>query len=86
MSNRAFNQELWVFYVFTKFKIENHTGLMDSWKSLIVFFFWKPKKSKNAHSIVKKTYGIFVKFTKKFQFLLLNSKKCNLQKWPLEVK
>ena len=26
----------------------NHTGLMDSWKTFIVFFFQKPRKSKNA--------------------------------------
>ena len=25
-----------------------HTGLTDSWKTLIVFFFQKPRKSKNA--------------------------------------
>ena len=38
-----------MFYVFAKFHIGNHTGLMDSLKTLIVFFFFqKPKKSKNA--------------------------------------
>ena len=26
-------------YVFAKFQIGNHIGLMDSWKALIVFFF-----------------------------------------------
>jgi len=26
----------------------NHTELMDSWKTLIVFFFQKPRKSKNT--------------------------------------
>ena len=47
-SNRALNQELWVFYVFAIFQIGNHNGLMDSWKTLIIFFFQKPRKSKNA--------------------------------------
>ena len=33
---------------FPKFQIGNHIGLMDSWKTLIVFFFQKPRNSKNA--------------------------------------
>ena len=32
-----------MFYVFAKFQIGNDNGLMDSWKTLIVFFFQKPK-------------------------------------------
>ena len=43
-SIRALNQELWVFYVFAKFQIGNHTGLMDAWMTLIVFFSFKTEK------------------------------------------
>ena len=34
----------------------------------------------------KNVYDFFVKLIKKSQIWLKNSKKCNLQKWPLEVK
>ena len=36
------------FMFLQNFRFGNHTGLMDSWKTLIVFFFQKPRKSKNA--------------------------------------
>ena len=35
-----------MFYVLQNFRYGNHTGLMDSWNTLIVFF-QKPRKSKN---------------------------------------
>ena len=38
-----------MFYVFENFQVGNHTGLMVYCKTLIVFFFQKPRKSKNAH-------------------------------------
>ena len=37
-----------MFYDFAKFQIGYDNGLMDSWKTLIVFFFQKPRNSKNA--------------------------------------
>ena len=36
------------FIFLQKFQIRNHTGLMDSWMTLMVFFFKKLRKSKNA--------------------------------------
>ena len=36
------------FMFLQNFRFGNHTGLMDSWKTLIVFFFQKPRNSKNA--------------------------------------
>ena len=45
------------------FRFGNHTGLMDSWKTLIVFVSFKNLES--MHSIIKKSYDFFVKFIKK---------------------
>ena len=56
------------------FRFGNHTGLMDSWKILIVFFFFQKPRKVKMHSIIKKTYDFFVKLIKKSQFLLKNSK------------
>ena len=41
-----------MFYVFVKFQIGNHIGLMDSWKTLIVFFF-KNREIVKMHSIIR---------------------------------
>ena len=61
------------YYVFAKFQIRNHAGPMDSWKTLIIFFFQKPRKSKNA-LYYRKTFDFLVKLIKKSQLLLKNSK------------
>ena len=50
------------------------------------FFSFKNRERVKMNSIIKKTYNFSAKLIKKCRFLLKNSKKCNLQKWPLEVK
>ena len=50
-------------YEFAKFQIGNHNGLMVCWKIFIVFFFQKPRKSKNAlyyqENLTRKLFGDF---------------------------
>ena len=50
------------------------------------FFSFKNRERVKMNSIIKKTYNFSAKLIKKCRFLLKNSKKYNLQKWPLEVK
>ena len=61
------------FMFLQNFRFGNHTGLMDSWKTLIVFSF-KNRERVKIHSIIKKTYDYFVKLIKKCQFLLKTQK------------
>ena len=65
---------------FAKFQFWKSHWIDGFLKYLNRFFFFKNLERVKMHSIIKKTYDFFVKLIKKSQFLLKNSKKCNLQK------
>ena len=72
------------FMILRNFRLEI---TLDWWilKRPSSFFSFKNRERVKMHSIIKKTYDFIVKLIKKSKFLLKNSKKSNLQKWPLEV-
>ena len=67
------------FMFLQNFRFGNHTGLMDSWKTLIVFFFQKPRKSKNA-LYYQKNIRFLCEIDQKLPIFVEKLKKCNLQK------